>query len=81
MCSLVVVGENASPMGGRGRGEERPERTLGGERDAAALSRSSVALRRASRASSSEVWEDTLSFLGVLVGCMWMWWMERGVLF
>jgi hypothetical protein len=57
----------ASPTGGRGRDEERPEGLPFGDGDvraeAAALRRSSVAFRRASRASSSEVWEDTFCFL------------------
>lgn len=51
-----------SPRAGRERGEERPVR-FEGEVWAAALSRSSVAFRRASRASSSEVWLWTLYFL------------------
>jgi len=44
-------------------GEERPDRAALGEDEDAALRRSSVALRRASRASSSVVWEDTFCFL------------------
>jgi hypothetical protein len=55
--------EKMSPRGGRGRGEERPFRE-GEVLEDAALRRSSVALRRASRASSSEVWEETFCFLG-----------------
>ena len=55
--------EKMSPRGGRGRGEERPFRE-GEVLEEAALRRSSVALRRASRASSSEVWEETFCFLG-----------------
>jgi hypothetical protein len=54
--------EKISPRGGRGRGEERPFRE-GEVLEEAALRRSSVALRRASRASSSEVWEETFCFL------------------
>ena len=52
---------NVSPRGVRGFGLDRPGE--GDLLDAAALRRSSVALRRASRASSSEVWEETAFFL------------------
>lgn len=48
---------NVSPIAGRDRGEDRPLRFAEEDGDvcAAALRRSSVAFRRASRASSSEV--------------------------
>jgi hypothetical protein len=52
--------EKVSPKGGRGRGLERPERF--GEEETA-FKRSSVARNLASRASSSEVWEETAFFL------------------
>jgi len=62
VCGFV----KASPTGGRGRGEDLPEGFPFGEgeerADAAALRRSSVAFSRASRASSSEVWDDTFCF-------------------
>ena len=53
-----------SPRAGRGWGLERPDLLEGDVRLlAAAFRRSSVALRRASSSSSSEVWEDTFCFL------------------
>ena len=58
-------------------GEERPDRAAAGEDEEAALRRSSVAFRRASKASSSEVWEETLCFLFPLLtlrekgDCFW----------
>ena len=51
---------NVSPSGVRGFGLERPDGDLS---DAAAFRRSSVALIRASRASSSDVCEETAFFL------------------
>jgi hypothetical protein len=57
--AFVGLCANVSPSGVRGFGLDRPE----GDVLAAALSRSSVARRRASRASSSEVWEETAFFL------------------
>lgn len=59
-------GENASPTGIRWRGLERPDLTPPGAFAAAALRRSSVAFSLASRASSSEVWEETARFLGIV---------------
>lgn len=62
LVALAFVGlwENVSPSGVLGFGLDRPEGDL---LDAAAFRRSSVARRRASRASSSEVCVDTAFFL------------------
>lgn len=67
LVALAFVGlcANVSPSGVRGLGLDRPEGDL---LIAAALRRSSVARRRASRASSSEVCEDTAFFLGRILG-------------
>jgi hypothetical protein len=75
--ALAGEPENVSPSGVRWCGLERPE---GEERPglefatafwlAAAFKRSSVARRRASRASSSEVWEETFCFLGMGVSVL-----------
>lgn len=62
LVGASLGGENVSPKGWRGRGLERPERPPGTFAPAA-LRRSSVAFRRASSASSSEVWEETAFFL------------------
>jgi hypothetical protein len=60
-CGFV----NVSPIAGRDLGDDRSLRFVEDDGDvwAAALRRSSVAFRRASRASSSEVWEWTFCFL------------------
>lgn len=58
-------GEKASPTGMRCRGLERPDLTPEAFA-AAALRRSSVAFNLASRASSSEVWEETARFLRIV---------------
>ena len=60
LVALVGLCANVFPRGVRGFGLERPDGDL---LDDAAFSLSSVARRRASRASSSEVWEDTAFFL------------------
>lgn len=74
-CPSALVGVNvSSPMLGRSRGLDLPfkpgedlplrEDAVGAEGERPAfLRRSSVALSRASRASSSEVCEDTFCFL------------------
>jgi len=59
-AALVGLWANVSPSGVRGFGLEWPE---GDGLAAAAFSRSSVARRRASRASSSDVWVETAFFL------------------
>jgi len=58
LCGFV----NASPTAGRGRGLLRPFGEGVVWAVAAAFNRSSVAFRRASKASSSEVWEETFCF-------------------
>jgi hypothetical protein len=67
VCCSRFACAKVSPRGirGRGRGLERSDRCSVGEvlPVAAAFRRSSVALKRASRASSSDVWEVTLFFL------------------
>lgn len=61
---MPLVCENVDELiEARWWGEERPDRAAEGEDEEAALRRSSVALSLASRASSSEVWEETLCFL------------------
>jgi len=62
LVGASLGGENVSPKGWRGRGLDRPDRPPGAFA-AAAFNRSSVAFNRASRASSSEVWEETAFFL------------------
>jgi hypothetical protein len=66
LCSFVGLGiKVSSPMAGRGRGLDLPDGFTGlAPVLAAFLRRSSVARRRASRASSSEVWSETARFLG-----------------
>lgn len=62
--SVFVAGVEVNvsgASGARGLGLERPETGTGAP---LAFKRSSVALRRASRASSSVVWVDTAFFLG-----------------
>jgi hypothetical protein len=59
--ALVVDVNVSEASGARGRGLDRPEAGTGAP---LAFKRSSVALRRASRASSSEVCVDTAFFLG-----------------
>lgn len=60
LAAFVGLCANVSPSGVLAFGLDRPEGDL---LDAAAFRRSSVARRRASRASSSEVCEDTAFFL------------------
>ena len=69
LCSFVGLGVKvSSPMAGRGRGLDLPDGFTGLTPVLAAfLRRSSVARRRASRASSSEVWSETARFLGKAV--------------
>ena len=69
LCSFVGLGVKvSSPMAGRGRGLDLPDALTGLTPVLAAfLRRSSVARRRASRASSSEVWSETARFLGKAV--------------
>lgn len=62
-----LVGVNVScPSGTRCRGLDRPVDDFGIGDAPRAFSRSSVALRRASRASSSEVCEETAFFLRIV---------------